>query len=69
MGQLQQPVFRGGAGNLRDAMMRDMNALEEAMKSSDHPCREQYSAVRRAMERMDPDKHLQDIINITIRGF
>ena len=58
-----------GAGNLRDAMMRDMNALEEAMKSSDHPCREQYSAVRRAMERMDPDKHLQDIINITIRGF
>lgn len=68
-GSRNKPRYGPDAGNLREAMMRDMDALEEAMKNSDHPCRKQYSAARRAMQRIDPDKHLQDIINITIRGF
>lgn len=38
-----------------------------AMKDADHPCRKQYSAARRAMQRIDPDRHLNDIINITLR--
>ena len=67
-GSRNKPRYGPDAGNLREAMLRDMDALEEAMKNSDHPCRKQYSAARRAMQRIDPDKHLQDIINITIRG-
>ena len=67
-GSRNKPRYKVDAGNLRDAMLRDMDALEEAMKNADHPCRKQYSAARRVMQRIDPDRHLDAIIKNTTKG-
>lgn len=66
-----KPLYPGDArdkDSLKKAMERDMEAIERHMQDSDHPCRKQYSAARRAMSRVDPDRHLDAIIKKTLDG-
>jgi len=66
-GSRNKPRYKVDAGKLRDAMLRDLDAIEKAMKDADHPCRKQYSKARRALQRIDPEKHLDNVIKKTLK--
>jgi hypothetical protein len=68
-GSRNKPLYGSDAGSLKEAMRRDMDEIEKHMQNTDHPCRKNYLAARRAMSRIDPDKHLNEVIQKTLQGF